>query len=236
MTDQTAARTPVFCDTALAAGIERAEAELIAAWNDAARRRAGRRGVTGFAIPVAGGLASYAERDSPLNKVVGIGFAGPPMPSELDAVERAFADHGVPVPAEVASLADPAVFALLAERGYRLASFENVLGRAPGGAVDPVSPPGVQVRRSGAEEFDAWLGVVVEASLNPDTQGVPFPRSSRGRSSRTPNATRPASSSGTWRGWTAYRPVGAACASPPASPSSPRGLIRLGRGRRGGFR
>ncbi len=33
--------TPLFCDTALAARIERAEAELIAAWNAATRRRLG---------------------------------------------------------------------------------------------------------------------------------------------------------------------------------------------------
>jgi ribosomal protein S18 acetylase RimI-like enzyme len=43
-----------------------------------------------------------------------------------------------------------------------------------------VAPPGVDVNPSGDDEFETWLDVVVEASLHPDTQGVPwleeFPR------------------------------------------------------------
>jgi hypothetical protein len=39
---------------------------------------------------------------------------------------------------------------------------------------EPVLPPGVEVRRSGAEEFEQWLAVVVEASLHPDTDGLPW--------------------------------------------------------------
>jgi hypothetical protein len=58
-------------------------------------------------IPVAGGVASYAEPDSPINKVAGLGFAGLPDPTVLDTVDRAFAARGAPVQAEVASLADP---------------------------------------------------------------------------------------------------------------------------------
>jgi GNAT superfamily N-acetyltransferase len=112
--------------------------------------------------------------------VAGLGFGGLPEPAELDAIERRYADRGAPVQAEVASLADPRLLELLAGRGYRLVSFENVLGRALGGAVERVDPPGVDVRRSGDDEFDTWLDVVVDGSLHPDTQGVPwheeFPR------------------------------------------------------------
>jgi ribosomal protein S18 acetylase RimI-like enzyme len=166
----------LFCDTALAGRLERAEAQFIAACNEAARHRE----PAGFAIPIAGGVASYAEPDSPLNKVAGLGFAGLPGAADLDTIERAFAAQRAPVQAEVASLADPALLELLVRRGYRLDSFENVLGRALGETVEPVAPPGVEVRPSGDDEFDAWLGVVVEASLSPDTQGVPwheeFPR------------------------------------------------------------
>jgi ribosomal protein S18 acetylase RimI-like enzyme len=177
MIDQTD-RTPLFCDTTLAGRIERAEALLIAEWNDAVRRR--RADLAAFAIPVAGGVASHAGPDSPINKVAGLGFAGRPDPADLDTIERAFAGQGTPVQAEVASLADPTLVELLAERGYRLVSFENVLGRALGGGVERVTPPGIEVRPSGDDEFDAWVDVVVEASLHPDTQGVPwheeFPR------------------------------------------------------------
>jgi GNAT superfamily N-acetyltransferase len=168
----------MFCDTALAARIERAEVELITQWNDATRPRLGQ--LTGFATPIGGGVASYAEPHSPINKVAGLGFAGRPDPAGFDAIERAFAARGAAVQAEVASLADPSLLKLLAERGYRLVAFENVLGRPLGGSVERVAPPGIEVHPSGADEFDAWLAVVVEATLTPDTQGVPwqeeFPR------------------------------------------------------------
>jgi GNAT superfamily N-acetyltransferase len=165
----------MFCDTALAARIERAEAELIAAWNGATRSRL--KEAAGFAIPIGGGVASYAEPDSPINKVAGLGFAGTP---DLAGVEDAYAERGAPIQAEVASLADRGVLDLLADRGYRLVSFENVLGRPLGDAVEPVAPPGVEVRPSGDDEFDDWTRVVVDASLHPDEEGAPaheeFPR------------------------------------------------------------
>src|SRR5919108_3422064 len=50
-------RVPLFCDTALAGRIERAEARFIAQSSQAARRRAG---TAGFVIPIAGGVASFA--------------------------------------------------------------------------------------------------------------------------------------------------------------------------------
>jgi len=103
-----------------------------------------------------------------------------PDAAELGAIERAFAARGAPVQIELAHLADPATGALLTGRGYRLVSFENVLGRALDGDPGPVTPPGVQIRRSGEDELGSWLDVVVDAVAHPDTQGVPtheeFPR------------------------------------------------------------
>src|SRR5215470_9199256 len=121
-----AGRSPLFCDISLAERIERAEVGLIAGASDAARRRRPEAG--GFAIPVAGGLATFAEDASPFNKVAGLGFGGTPGAKTLDEVERAFAARGAPVQVELAHLADPAIGALLTGRGYRLVSFENVLG------------------------------------------------------------------------------------------------------------
>jgi GNAT superfamily N-acetyltransferase len=174
----TGERLPLFCDTELAGRIERAEAQLIARANEAAARR--RPEAAGFVLPVAGGVASFAEDDSPFNKVAGIGFDGLPSDADLDEIERRFAAAGMPVQIELAELADPAVGLLLTERGYRLASFENVLGIALRDRLAPVAPPGVEVRRSGDDEFDAWLAVVVDGVAHPDTQGLPaheeFPR------------------------------------------------------------
>jgi ribosomal protein S18 acetylase RimI-like enzyme len=170
-------RVPLFCDTALAGRIERVEAQLIGQSSEAACRRAG---TAGFVIPIAGGVASFAGEGSPFNKVAGLGFGGLPDPAALDDVEKAFAACGSPVQIELAHLADPAIGALLTGRGYRLESFENVLGRALVGEPDRVMPPGVQVRTSDEEESWAWLDVVAEGSVHPDTQGVPwheeFPR------------------------------------------------------------
>jgi GNAT superfamily N-acetyltransferase len=160
----------VFCDTALAARIERAEAALMDKAVAAARRRSA--GGT-FAMPVAGGLATFAERGSPFNKVAGLGFGGVPGDAELDGVERAFGAAGAPVQAELAQLADPAVGLALTGRGYRLTSFENVLGIAIGERGERGEPPGIEVRRSGDDELEEWLTLVAGAFAHADTEGVP---------------------------------------------------------------
>jgi GNAT superfamily N-acetyltransferase len=164
-------RLPLFCDTALAGRIEQAEAQMVAEASEAARRRGA--GKAGFVIPIAGGVASFAEQESPLNKVAGLGFGGVPGAAALEEIERGFAACGAPVQVELAHLADPAIGALLTGRGYRLISFENVLGHALKGQHDRVAPPGIEVRPSGEDEFGAWLDVVVEGHLHPDTQGTP---------------------------------------------------------------
>jgi ribosomal protein S18 acetylase RimI-like enzyme len=177
---------PLFCGTALAERIERVEAQLVAKASEAARRR--RADGAGWVIPIAGGVASFAEEDSPFNKVAGLGFGGTPGAAALDEIERAFAARGAPVQIELASLADPAIGALLTGRGYRLVSFENVLGRALTGEAERVTPAGVEVRPSGDDELETWLEVVVDADLHPDTQGVPsheeFPREVLARAER----------------------------------------------------
>jgi len=161
----------LFCGMALAERVERAEARLIAAGSEAAHRRT--TDTAGFVLPIAGGVASFAEEDSPFNKVAGLGFGGVPSAADLGEVERAFAACHAPVQVELAHLADPAIGALLTERGYRLVSFENVLGLALDGEIERVTPPGVDVRPSGEDEFESWLDVVVEAVAHPDAQGVP---------------------------------------------------------------
>jgi GNAT superfamily N-acetyltransferase len=171
-------RLPLFCDTALAERIERAEAQLIAEATKAAHRR--RPGPAGFVIPTAGGVASFAEAESPFNKVAGLGFSGVPDAAALDEIEQAFAACGAPVQVELAHLADPAIGVLLTGRGYRLVSFENVLGLALDSEPERVTAPGIEVRPSGDDELEQWIEVQVEGVAHPDTQGVPwheeFPR------------------------------------------------------------
>jgi GNAT superfamily N-acetyltransferase len=171
-------RSTLFCDLALAARIERVEVQLVEAASKAAHRR--RPEANGFVIPLAGGVASFADDNSPFNKVAGLGFGGVPDAAELDQVERAFAGNGAPVQVELAHLVDPELGILLTERGYRLESFEDVLGLALEDRYEPITPVGIEIRPSGDDEFDAWLEVVADAAAQPDTQGVPwreeFPR------------------------------------------------------------
>jgi GNAT superfamily N-acetyltransferase len=179
-------RTPLFCDTALTERIERVEARFMAECCAAARRSDADS--AGFVRFLAGGVASFAEEGSPYNKVAGLGFHGVPSTADLNEVEKAFAAHGAAVQIELAHLADPAIGVLLTGRGYRLESFENVLGLALEGEYERTAPPGFVVRPSGGEEFERWLDVVADGAAHPDTQGVPwhetFPRETYLRAQR----------------------------------------------------
>jgi hypothetical protein len=139
-------RLPLFCDTAMAQRIEQAQTRLVAEASEAARRR--RADDAGFAIPVAGGVASFAEPGSPYNKVAGLGFGGIPAPAALAEIERAYAAVGASVQVELAHLGDPTIAALLTGRGYRLILFDNVLGLVLKGVPERVRPRGVEVRPS----------------------------------------------------------------------------------------
>ena len=167
-----AGRVPLFCDTALARRIELAEAQLIARASEAARRRAG---TAGFVFPIAGGMASFAEDGSPFNKVAGLGFAAVPgrfqfRPDRAGLRRQRRAGAGRAVLSCRPRDRCPA----LPGRGYRLESFENVLGYALTGESPRGMPPGLEVGPSGEEEFTTRVGVVAEGVAHPDTQGVPW--------------------------------------------------------------
>jgi ribosomal protein S18 acetylase RimI-like enzyme len=92
---------------------------------------------------------------------------------ELDSVEQAFAACSADVQVELSTLGDPRIAALLTERGYWLISFENVLGLTLGTDIERATPPGIVVRQSGEDEFEAWLDVVAYGLAQPDNQDVP---------------------------------------------------------------
>jgi GNAT superfamily N-acetyltransferase len=160
----------LFAGTSLAARIERAESRFMADCAAAAARRRPEGGV--FAIPLAGGFATYTSPGSPLNKVAGLGFAGVPGAGELEAVESAYAARGSAVQVEVATLADPSIVQGLTARGYVLQGFENVLGcRLPAvGLGEPASD--VTIAPSPLEALDAWVDVLVTGFSSADAQGV----------------------------------------------------------------
>ncbi|MGV0740880.1 GNAT family N-acetyltransferase [Mycolicibacterium sp. XJ870] len=164
----------LFCGIELARRIERAEAQLIVAATEAARGR----GAAVLVLPVAGGFACFAEKGSPINKVVGLGFSGVPDEAVLGEIERVLAGRGSATQVELSNLADPEIAGLLTGRGYRLVGFENVLGRRVNADELPMAPEDVEVRR--ADDLTAWVDVVVDGFAHPDDEGVPaheeFPR------------------------------------------------------------
>ena len=161
----------LFTDIALAARIELAECRLLADCGAAAARR--RRDSRAFVRELAGGVATYTGLDSPFNKLAGLGFGDAVDEECLAGVERAFAERGAPVQAEVASLADPTVCALLTGRGYVLRNFENVLGLRLPAASPPAAGDGIDVSVGDETQHEAWLDVIVAGFANPDAQGVP---------------------------------------------------------------
>ncbi|MEV6610232.1 GNAT family N-acetyltransferase [Kutzneria sp. NPDC051319] len=179
-------RTPLFCGTDLAERIERVDARFMALATEAARARRGDE--VSFVREVAGGAATFAEPDSPFNKVAGLGFGGVPTADEMAEVEKAFHDRGAPVQVELPTLADPAVGEFLTGRGYRLAGFENVLGLALDDLDLPEPPAGVEVQPCPEGETDTALDILIDAVLVPDTEGAAaaeeFPREALGNALR----------------------------------------------------
>jgi hypothetical protein len=118
----------MFADIDLARQIDRAEASLSS--DIAAAITQGDSGKEVFIQELGGGIAVFTGVDSPITKVIAVGFGPLPSDLELDSLERAFFQRGSLIRAEVATLADPELAARLTIRGYILRGFENVLGRS----------------------------------------------------------------------------------------------------------
>jgi hypothetical protein len=159
----------MFAPPALAARIDRAEGRLCAG---IARQIAAESPGEGSAvIEIGGGVAIFAGRGSPTNKMIGAGFDGVPEADRLDSVEHLFATHGAPLQAEVATLAAPAFHARLVGRGYEPRGFENVLGHPLSGAM-PVAAPGIVIEPVPRERLADWVELMVSAFAEQDIGGV----------------------------------------------------------------
>jgi ribosomal protein S18 acetylase RimI-like enzyme len=159
----------MFCSADLAARIDRAEARQMMAIAGAAAARDAT--LDPFVVPVGQGAAIFAGPSSPTNKMIGIGFGETVEAGVLADVEGRFAARDTRLQAEVSVLADPAVHALLAARGYAPSGFEHVLGHPLGAAIGPL-PDGVAVEIVGAGDLSALCEVLVEAFAAPDVGGV----------------------------------------------------------------
>ncbi|MEK6703379.1 MAG: GNAT family N-acetyltransferase [Planctomycetota bacterium] len=146
----------VHRNLALAQRLERAEVAITSSVMIAAREADPKSPAT--SIDVAGGKAMILGPGSPFNSVKGMGLHGPVTPADLDTVETFFASHGGGViTVDVCPLADPSLWTLLGERGYRLAEFENVLVRPirPSDRDQPETP-GVTVTEATQGEGELY--------------------------------------------------------------------------------
>jgi len=164
--------TPPFVSGALAERIERAEANLTRV--PVRVMLAERPHSEAFVEEIAGGVAVYVAPYSPLNKLIGLGFAGLPHDEQLAGVEQKFQQRGAALQVEVCTLVDGACFEYLSRRGYVLHGHENVLGRAltDGDPLPAQRNPAIEVRPALPEELPSWIEADVTASLCPDEQGA----------------------------------------------------------------
>jgi GNAT superfamily N-acetyltransferase len=120
-------------------------------------------------------MAVFAGTGSPVNKVIGVGFAGAPDGARFEAIEALFAARQAPVQVEIATLADPQWHAALALRGYALAGFENVLGLAltdvdvePAWRPAPGARATVAVVECSPHDDGVWLDTIATGFQYPD--------------------------------------------------------------------
>jgi GNAT superfamily N-acetyltransferase len=133
----------IFADHALARRIETAEA-LNA--RECAEQRPG-----SASLEAAGGIAVFLGAESPLNRAYGAGLAGPVREVELAEIEAFFRSREAPVVFELSPHADPGLFEMLGERGYRASEFDSVLVRSLAGFEIALTP---RVRRATPGERD----------------------------------------------------------------------------------
>lgn len=162
----------LFPSGSLAKRLEIAEASLVEAFARACETKRGTADV--YISRLGGGVAVYAGEGTPFNKMAGLGF-DPIDELALDEAERQYASRGLSLRAEVATLADPDVFKLLASRGYVLSGFENVLGLDLTACPLPAAADGVSVRHAAPDEDATWIDTVLTGFLTPDDFDGPPP-------------------------------------------------------------
>ena len=87
----------------------------------------------------AGGYLTFCGVESPLTHAIGVGMHGPLTAKDIDEVEYFFRCRKAPVSIDVCPHADPSLYDILSQRGYRITEFNNALVRAL--PADVSSPP-----------------------------------------------------------------------------------------------
>ena len=145
----------VFVDRSLARQLE-----MCHAWRciHYARAQAQLHPESGVRIEtICGGQAIFAGMNSPLNRVVGMGFDRPVNLNDLDWVEAFFASKNIVPRIDVCPLADPSLLDALRQKNYILEAFQNVLVYPLDRKQDFNLPKGIEVYPSPPEEANLWI-------------------------------------------------------------------------------
>lgn len=145
----------LHANQALSAAIELSVARDLARLVDKAREMYPDQAAESMAI--AGGRAVWLGLGAPVNMSCGMGFSGVVSASEIDAVERFYADRGERAAISFSPLADLTLAAVLARRGWVVTGFENVLVREMADLSVPARATGVSVGRAdSADDRELW--------------------------------------------------------------------------------
>ena len=161
----------MFASIELGRRIEAAEARMMTAIAERARAQGPADAVVIEALGA--GVATFVRPDAPMTKVIGIGFDGALDEPWLVAVERAWQVRRAPLQVELATLARYEAAQQLAQRGYLLQAFENVLGCAPSAFAAP--PSALRVEMADEREPDAWIACMADSFLAGDGTGAGSP-------------------------------------------------------------
>ena len=115
----------------------------------------------------AGGYLTFCGVESPLTHAIGVGMHGPLTSKDIDEVEYFFRCRKAPVSIDVCPHADPSLYDILSQRGYRITEFNNALVR-PLPADPPSAVAGVKVRPASPDEIETFATTIVRGFFGRD--------------------------------------------------------------------
>ena len=110
----------------------------------------------GLSLPLGGGFAHWRGEGHPLNQALGL--VAPVSAEELEEAERFLGRGGGPVVLELSPAADPALWGLLARRGYRLHEFQQLWVRDLAQPGPSCVRPGIRI--AGPGDRDSYSRLV----------------------------------------------------------------------------
>jgi GNAT superfamily N-acetyltransferase len=110
--------------------------------------------------PIGGGVAVYCGSQSPLTHSVGVGMHGPVAAEELDELEAFFRDRDAHVTLDLCPHSDSTFRELLADRGYRILEFINIMVRSIS-PDDRIAVPDFEVHRADDHQDELYVKTVI---------------------------------------------------------------------------